>query len=405
MFYVFRDTEFDIKDKSIVGYWIENSYLPFIYNGRAMDMVRGREISRYYEQTDFAYMKIISAILILCELDEFAYIRGRIKALITKGFFELSSAFAAELASSLLKDRSVQREESAPYFRSFNTMDRAVKYGKDYAVSLSMHSERIAAFESINNENQNAYHTSDGMMHIYKENEPRSDIFWPTIDLERLSGTTTVKNSHEKPNVNASGDFTGGCGINEYGVCAMKMVSEENSLRANKAWFFFDNDIVCLGSNINCRDGQNVETVIENRLVTDNSRFTIHGIEDGKGYLISGVYLNGIYDIGYYFPEEQKVSVVREVRKGAWSNISSKTDGRIYEDMYVTMWIDHGKDPKNESYAYIVIPKCDEGEIEDYYNKSGINIIENSDSIQCVKKNNVTAAVFLKDRRYRRNKL
>ena len=39
-----------------------------------------------------------------------------------------------------------------------------------------------------------------------------------------------------------------------------------------------------------------------------------------------------------------------------------------------------------------------EEEINDYYRKSGIRIIENSDSIQCVKKNGTTGVVFLKDK-------
>ena len=55
------------------------------------------------------------------------------------------------------------------------------------------------------------------------------------------------------------------------------MISNENSLKANKSWFFFDKEVVCLGSCINSEEESEVETIIENRLVTDNSRFTVHG--------------------------------------------------------------------------------------------------------------------------------
>ena len=61
---------------------------------------------------------------------------------------------------------------------AFNSMDRVVKHGNGYTIGLAMHSERTAAYESINDENQNAHHTSDGMMYIYKKNEPKSDFFW-----------------------------------------------------------------------------------------------------------------------------------------------------------------------------------------------------------------------------------
>ncbi len=47
------------KNTDIINTWVEKSYLPFIYNGRTMDMVRGREISRYYEQSDFACSRIL----------------------------------------------------------------------------------------------------------------------------------------------------------------------------------------------------------------------------------------------------------------------------------------------------------------------------------------------------------
>lgn len=398
MLYIFKDTEFEIKNTDIINTWIEKSYLPFIYNGRTMDMVRGREISRYYEQSDLACTHILSAMLILSEMPEFNELKGTIKTQITDNFFEYASVFTAELAEHLQEDNNIKPKEIKPYFMAFNSMDRVVKHGNGYTIGLAMHSERTAAYESINDENQNAHHTSDGMMYIYKKNEPKSDFFWQTIDLQRLPGTTVLRGSTVKPNINAAGDFTGGCGIGENGVCTMKLISNENSLKANKSWFFFDKEVVCLGSCINSEEESEVETIIENRLVTDNSRFTVHGNEESEGYIIKGAYLDGSHDVGYCFPEEQEVNILREIRSGDWNNMSIKSDGKSYKGRYLTMWIKHGRKVKDVSYEYIVIPKCYEEEINDYYRKSGIRIIENSDSIQCVKKNGTTGVVFLKDK-------
>ena len=398
MLYIFKDTEFENKNTDIINTWIEKSYLPFIYNGRTMDMVRGREISRYYEQSDLACTHILSAMLILSEMPEFNELKGTIKTQITDNFFEYASVFTAELAEHLQEDNNIKPKEIKPYFMAFNSMDRVVKHGNGYTIGLAMHSERTAAYESINDENQNAHHTSDGMMYIYKKNEPKSDFFWPTIDLQRLPGTTVLRGSTVKPNINAAGDFTGGCGIGENGVCTMKLISNENSLKANKSWFFFDKEVVCLGSCINSEEESEVETIIENRLVTDNSRFTVHGNEESEGYIIKGAYLDGSHDVGYCFPEEQEVNIFREIRSGDWNNMSIKSDGKSYKGRYLTMWIKHGRKVKDVSYEYIVIPKCHEEEINDYYRKSGIRIIENSDSIQCVKKNGTTGVVFLKDK-------
>ena len=35
------------------------------------------------------------------------------------------------------------------------------------------------------------------------------------------------------------------------------------SLKANKSWFFFDKEVVCLGSCINSEEESEVETIIE----------------------------------------------------------------------------------------------------------------------------------------------
>ncbi len=87
---------------------------------------------------------------------------------------------------------------------------------------------------------------------------------------------------------------------------------------------FFDKEVVCLGNGINSTDENETETIIENRLVTDNSRFTVHGSEESEGYLIKGAYLDGSHDVGYYFPEEQEVNILREIRTGDWNNMSIK---------------------------------------------------------------------------------
>lgn len=398
--YLVSGTEFDFDDISVIYKWIYNSYFPFLVSGRLMDMVRGREISRCYEQCDVSGAKLIGAMLIISSLPnhENKELKSRIKAQLTEDFFKYASPFAADIACALIDDTSIELYEQKPYFKAFNSMDRAVKHGKNYSIGLAMHSERIANYESINDENMNAFHTADGMLYTYKPNEPWADFFWQTINLQRLPGTTVLKDTAVKENSASSCDFVGSCGIGENGVCAMELNPVGYSLKANKAWFFFDEEIVCLGSGIKSRDDINVETVIENRLVVDDSRFTVHGSEAGGGYDIKGAYLDGRHDTGYCFPELQHVNILRELRRGGWENMNRKNDGKEHEDMYVTMWIDHGKNPRNASYEYIVIPRCDEDRLNDYCNRNDVKIIENSEWIQCVQKNNVTGIIFLKDR-------
>ena len=399
MLYLFGGTEFEIKGIDVIYKWIDNSYFPFMVNGRCMDMVRGREVSRCYEQCDFAGARLLAAMLIVSDIEghKNAELKRRIKPHLGESFFGYAGAFAAELAYEVMHDDTAPLVPQ-PYFRVFNSMDRAVKHGSGYSIGLAMHSERIANYESINDENTKAFHTSDGMLYIYKPNEPWADFFWQTIDLQRLPGTTVLRNTEVKPNTVSDCDFVGGCGIGENGVCAMELSPVGYSMRANKAWFFFDREIVCLGSGITSADDINVETIIENRLVSDDSRFTIHGAKADDGYDIKGAYLDGRHDTGYYFPEEQRVQILREVREGRWDSINTRTDGITHTGEYLTMWIDHGRNIRDASYEYIVIPKCSEKELNDYPRSSGVRIIENSAWIQCVKKGNVTGMIFLRDK-------
>ena len=399
MLYLFGGTEFEIKGIDVIYKWIDNSYFPFMVNGRCMDMVRGREVSRCYEQCDFAGARLLAAMLIVSDIEghKNAELKRRIKPHLGESFFGYAGAFAAELAYEVMHDDTAPLVPQ-PYFRVFNSMDRAVKHSSGYSIGLAMHSERIANYESINDENTKAFHTSDGMLYIYKPNEPWADFFWQTIDLQRLPGTTVLRNTEVKPNTVSDCDFVGGCGIGENGVCAMELNPVGYSLRANKAWFFFDREIVCLGSGITSMDNINVETTIENRLVADDSRFTVHGAQAENGYDIKGAYLDGRHDTGYYFPEEQRVNILREARSGRWENINTRGDGRDHSGTYLTMWIDHGRNIRDASYEYIVIPKCSKEELKDYARSGEVSIIENSPWIQCVNKGNVTGIIFLRDK-------
>ena len=373
----------------------KTSVIPFIAYGDLMGMVRGREVSRYYEQCGFGGARMLGAALGLLETSYDEELERLVSNEIGDEFFEHCTGFEAELADKLLlKNISYG---ARPFFKAFNAMDRAVKRGDGFTAGLAMYSERIANYESINGENMNGGHTSDGMLYIYREGEHKSNLFWRTIDKERLPGTTVQRGSEMHANRVSTSAFAGGCQIDSDGVCAMELAPPESTLKAAKAWFFFGNEIIALGSGITSRDGLRVETTIENRLVSGNSRFTVYGQQTDNGsYKIKGAYLDGDHDIAYIFPELQQVRILREERGGVWDNV--RTERNSERDMYVTMWIDHGKNPRDASYEYILLPKCSRERYEKLIRSNDINIVENSPWIQCVKRAGVTGIVFRKER-------
>ncbi len=70
-------------------------------------------------------------------------------------------------------------------------MDRFVQRTTDYMVGLGLYSSRISSFEAGNKENKRGWHTADGMLYLYNDDQVQFNLcYWPTVDPYRLPGTT-----------------------------------------------------------------------------------------------------------------------------------------------------------------------------------------------------------------------
>ena len=156
-----------------------------------------------------------------------------------------------------------------------------------------MSSSRMYNYESINSQNMNGWYLSDGMTVMYTDDLNQYDLkYWASVDPYRLPGITADTQEREEVSVRqgyeykSSKDFVGGVTLDdEFGVCAMWLESyhadapigtlddsyggpnpaHDCSLEAQKAWFFFDDEVVALGTGIHAQDDANVLTVVENR--------------------------------------------------------------------------------------------------------------------------------------------
>jgi chondroitin-sulfate-ABC endolyase/exolyase len=129
---------------------------------------------------------------------------------------------------------------------------------------------------------------------------------------------------------------------------------------AKKTYFFFENRIVCLGNEISLPDSQYpVRTTLFQKYLKESS---IPIAVDGK--TITELQfktelaadkphtLMDIQDTGYYIPAGQKVSLIREHQKSRDGHDEKDTEGD-----YATAWIEHGVNPDNAGYEYVVFPK------------------------------------------------
>ncbi len=405
--------------------WVHDSFEPAIYRGGMMAMLQGRAISRNSTSEHGLGHGIMLNLLRLSELapaDE----RARLRSLL-RGWAEsdTSRSFVTSAPLPLIADVQQLLADPAVTPRGelrgnfvFGSMDRIIHLGPGYGVGLSLSSSRIYTYESINSENLRGWHTGDGLLYLYNGDLTHySDAYWPTVNPRRLPGTTV---DATQPRANGSGQSTlpatpwaGGVSLGRHGAAGLELDGWNNSLTARKSWFLFEHEIACLGSGITSTDNRPIETTIENRLLTatGTSAFLVDGAAQpatpGWSATLAAprwAHLAGRTsgaDLGYYFPTAAPLLALRETRTGAWSNINANGPTAAITRPYLTLWYDHGPNPADASYAYLLLPNRSAAETADFAASPTVVVLENSTAVHAVRHLTLglTAANFWTDTR------
>ncbi|SDC63036.1 hyaluronate lyase, partial [Paenibacillus sp. cl123] len=409
--------------------WVYDSFEPLIYKGAMMDMSRGRNISRSYAQDHDTGVSAIKAIIRLSQsapaADKAAF-RSMVKYWINtntyRDFFTYAPINMILLAKEI--DANATSRGELIKHKQYPRMDQAVHLRPGFGFAVNMSSSRIYNYESINGENLKGWYTGDGMTYLYNNDISQyTDNFWPTVNPYRLPGTTedtlTRSNSSGKSYL-SSRSWVGGTSIlGLYGISGMAADINDTNLTANKSWFMFDDEVVALGSGItttgqtgNGWDGtpRKVETTVENRKLTSsgNNALTVNGTAKstalGWSETMTGV--NWVHlagnaagsDIGYYFPGGTTLKGLREARTGKWRDIDGRSSSSTapITGNYATLWLDHGTNPTNADYSYVLLPGKTSAQVSSYAANPHITVLENSTNVQAVREKNlnITAANF-----------
>jgi hyaluronate lyase len=247
-------------------------------------------------------------------------------------------------------------------------MARAVHRRAGWAFAISMNSNRIARYESINGDNLRGFHTGAGMTYLYDgDNTQYTDGFWPTVDPYRLAGTTVDR----KPLADSAGQtmspwkWAGGAALDaKYSAVGMSLQAAATNLLGKKSWFCFDELIFCMGRSISGGSGYAVETIVENRNLHQDgtNRLLVNGAEwTGSDQTLAGVAWAHIEGVGgYLFPASagQSVRLQRTTRAGRWRDINTDGSTISLSRRYLTLAIQHGVNPADGLYSYLVVPKA-----------------------------------------------
>lgn len=355
---------------------VERAYAPVIHDGRMMSFVNGRMVSYPNEQEHPVGLVVIGAILRMA--------RGNVTDAATierwkrrcRGWVERSSynpyTGAEPSRVGLIKElmagpiTPLPEPEDSVIFRN---MARAVHRRAGWAFAISMNSNRIAHYESINGENLRGWHTGAGMTYLYDGDSTQyTDGYWPTVHPQRHAGITVDRTTI--PDGDGDKEFSpwkwaGGAVLDaKYSAVGMSLQSARSNLLAKKSWFCFDEYIFCMGRGISGGGGTPVETIVENRNLhaSGTNRLIVGGQEwTGADETVADpvwAHLEGVG--GYIFPSSagQKVRIQRGSRTGSWRDINATASTTPVTRRWLGMAVQHGVNPVDGLYSYLVVPKA-----------------------------------------------
>ncbi|UCD28396.1 MAG: hypothetical protein JSV03_15130, partial [Planctomycetota bacterium] len=242
----------------------------------------------------------------------------------------------------------------------------------------------------VNGEGKRSHHIADGCTYIHLSGEEYFNIFgvW---DWYRIPGTTVEYGTSLNPdNVHFKGlrSFIGGVSDGTYGMAAMDFEARYETVEANKAWFYFDNEVVCLGADIDSTSSYDVLSSMEQCLL--NGTVTV---EDNQGLrtLAQGDWnLNGLQwahhnNVGYVFPAAPTVRLKNQQQSNTWGYINDLYTGEPNDTKDVfSLWINHGNYVSNATYQYLIVPGMTSSQVNTYAASLPISVRSNTASIQAV---------------------
>ncbi|WP_195575016.1 polysaccharide lyase family 8 super-sandwich domain-containing protein [Paenibacillus sp. 1001270B_150601_E10] len=429
MTYLLNASPWPVTDPRVahVYKWVSDVFEPVIYKGLYMDMVNGRGISRISSGSARSTIVTLALLAEGAPSEISANIRSMVKEWVRKdtsfeNYYEGLPMFSVMLVKNVMNDDTVAARGELSRSYMLNGMARVAHHRPNYALGLSMFSDRISAFEMGNKENLKGWYTGLGMTYIYNDDLLQyRDGYWPTVNSFRLPGTTTDgsgegKRPGEWATYYNTKSHVGGATLDHlYSVSGMDFSLSKltgSNLSGKKSWFMFDDEIVALGTDINKTSAatKTVETIVDNRKLNNrgDNAFRINGeqvstelttetnYDDVHWAHLEGDREGSGADMGYYFPTNPTLHIVREARTGSWYEINESQSKDQLTRNFASISFDHGSNPEAARYEYVLLPGKTAEQTRAYSEQSAVEVLSNTSTVQAVgnKQLGITAANF-----------
>jgi chondroitin AC lyase len=265
-----------------------------------------------------------------------------------------------------------------------------------YMFDVRLTSTRTARFESGNRENLKAYYAADGCTNIVVRGNEYASIFavwnWTRVPGITCPQVSSIPLPPHDWAVYGTSAFAGGVSDSLYGVTVYAYDAGYTGVSAKKGWFFFDEEVVCLGSDINTDASvadYDINTTVNQCLLNGDVQSSAQGVVSvlSKGdheYSRTPDWV--LHDgIGYVFPQGGNIAVSNKSQTGNWYNINETLPNKMESKEVFTLWVNHGKNVQAGTYAYVIVPgKNNTEEMEQYMKDNTIEILANTESVQSV---------------------
>lgn len=261
-----------------------------------------------------------------------------------------------------------------------------------YYISNRMASTRCVGMESGNGEGTTNYYGGSGLNFIFRTGKEYESNYFTVFNYRQWPGITVEQDNAALPLVDwgAGGlngnAFAGGVSDGNYG--ASGFIYSKRNVTAYKGWFYFENELVALGNGITQTNGTaSVFTTVNQTLQKGNITYSKNNTQQSIT-TASGT-------IAVTNPDWIIQDSVAYVNLASTSNFRISSDTRSATNIF-TVGIDHGTNPANATYAYVVYPGTSAASVTSYKANIPVQVISNTKTVQAVyhKTLKITQAIF-----------
>ncbi len=321
------------------------------------------------------------------------YLLGYINGLLVEPTMPRRDELMA-LRDKILNDTSKSQSYVTGNKAYWNTDYMAHHREKFFAANKST-SNRLLRSEELGLDGNNQYYMGSGLT-IMTDGTEYIDA--PKVwDWDRIPGLTAVQSDDNVPAMptNAYGSninygynsFHGVASDGEYGFSTADYYEVYGEVDAKKSYFFFDDEVVALGAGLKSVSSNPLYTSINQSNLDGDVTYSVGGeiktLEAETKLTIENAEWVYHDNIGYITPGEQKISFANKSQTGNGLRIGDEREPYETKEIF-SAGIEHGVNPKNGTYTYILVPGESIEYVSEYAKAPKVQILRNDTEIQAV---------------------